>query len=92
MGPCITITAHCSKLCVSMSVCSSDLLGVTLLGLQEEVLLLGYCSSREGLHLLDGLHAHAMGQHLEQGGDVHNDGFLIWMSCSNICDGEKICP
>lgn len=72
-----------------MSVCSSDLLGVTLLGLKEKVLLLGYSSSREGLHLLYGLHTHAMGQHLEQGGDIHNDGFLIRMSCSNICEGEK---
>lgn len=72
-----------------MSVCFSDLLGVTLLGLIEEVLLLGYCSSREGLHLLYCLLTHAMGQHLEQGGDVHNDGFLIRMSCSNICEEEK---
>lgn len=68
----------------------TDLLGITLLGLVEEMFLFSYCSSREGLDLLDGLQTHAMGKHLEQGGDVHNDGLLIWSGCGDICKGETV--
>lgn len=68
----------------------SNLLREALLGLDLVVLLCGHPrdSGRgrpgQGLHLLDGFHRNALGQHLEERRHVHDDALLVRVRHSHI--------
>lgn len=78
-----------------------NLLGEALLSLDLVVLLRGHPHDGGGggpwqrLHLLDGFHGDALGQHLEERRHVHDDALLVGVRHGHICQerggqGERI--